>query len=464
MWQEINGEYLLTNDFGFHIWLKRRDFTNLLAGKISERHPSFPELASKGFLHSRLDLDEMCSCWREKNAHLFSAPILHIFVLTTRCNHACLYCQSGYGGVDAASPDMDLDTARKFVDFSFRSPSRVIIIEFQGGEPLLNWKTLKGVTEYAGRKAKAAKKVLHLTVVSNLSLMTREKADFLLKHGISLCTSLDGPAVLHNSNRVYSGGDSHSEAVKWLTYFRKASEKNGSADQRPSALLTVTRKSLSCPHEIVDEYVRQGLKSIFIRPLSPMGRANENWADIGYSAAEFSDFYSECMAYIISLNRKGTELREKTACIMLEKILNSRDAGYLDSRCPCGAAIGQMAYTASGDIYTCDEGRMVGRSGDQLFRMGNVFKDSYAQAISSPAARGCVVASNLESQHACARCAYKPYCGVCPVCNYQEQGSPWGNMVTNERCAQSKGMFKTIFTLLREPKSAEILKRWVAAS
>ncbi|MBI4802992.1 MAG: SPASM domain-containing protein [Elusimicrobia bacterium] len=141
--------------------------------------------------------------------------------------------------------------------------------------------------------------------------------------------------------------------------------------------------------------------------------------------------------------------------------INFQDPGYLDARCPCGAAIGQLAYNYNGDLYTCDEGRMVGWAGDDLFKLGNVFRDSYKKVMSSDITRVCAVSSNLEAQPACARCAYKPYCGVCPVYNYATQGSLWGNMPSNDRCGLFKGIFETLFALLKKPGNAAILKKWV---
>ena len=463
LWRKIGADYLLTNDSGQYAWLKEKDFALVTAGGMTERHPLFAELASKGFVRNRLDFDDLAAKWKKKNAYLGSGPGLHILVLTLRCNHKCLYCQSSAVGAGGKETDMDIATARRSVDFAFNSPNPGITIEFQGGEPLLNWEVLKGAVEYARKKSRTAGKDLKLALVSNFSLMTAEKAGFLLEHEVSLCTSLDGPADLHDRNRVASGGNSHSDTVKWIKYFQKRSEKQGPEYRvfKPSALLTVSRYSLSRHKEIIDEYVGLGLEDIFVRPLAPIGYARRLWGTIGYDAKAFADFYLKSLDYMLKLNRRGVVIREKMASMMLEKIINFRDPGYLDARCPCGAAIGQIAYNHNGDLYTCDEGRMVGWEGDDIFRIGNVFKDSYKKVMSSPATKVCVVASNLEAQPACARCVYKPYCGVCPVYNYEVQGSLWGNIPSSDRCGLFKGVFETLFTLLKSPGNAEILKKWV---
>jgi len=463
LWEKMAGGRLLTNEAGCHAWLKEKDFARAISGKVAEGDPLFAGLSAGGFVRGRMDLDGLASKWRTRNAHLNYGPGLHILVLTLRCNHKCLYCQSSAAGEGAKKTDMDLKTALKSVDFAFNSPNPAITIEFQGGEPLLNWGVLKAAVEYARKKAGASKKELRLALVSNFTLMTEEKAQFLLENEVSICTSLDGPADLHNKNRIYSAGNSHAGAVKWIKYFQKKSENQVPEYRifKSSALLTVSRYSLSRHKEIIDEYVGLGLEDIFVRPLAPIGYAKGLWEKIGYTSGEFTGFYGKCLDYILELNRRGVVIREKMSAMMLEKILGFREPGYLDARCPCGAAIGQIAYNYNGDLYTCDEGRMVGWEGDDIFRIGNVFKSTFKQVISSPAARACVVSSNLEAQPDCSRCAYKPYCGVCPVYNYEAQGSLWGNMRSNDRCRLFKGIFGVIFSKLRRPADKKILEKWV---
>ena len=463
-WERVAGGRLLTNDAGCHALLGEKDFARVMAGGITKKDPLFKRLAAAGFVRESMDFEGLAAKWRTLNAHLDQGPGLHILVLTLRCNHKCLYCQSSAAGEGAKKTDMDRRTALASVDFAFTSPNPLITIEFQGGEPLLNWDVLKAAVKRAREKAAATGKELKLALVSNFTLMTEEKARFLLENEVSICTSLDGPADLHNKNRIFAGGNSHAATVRWIKYFQ---EKHARQSQqyrvfKPGALLTVSRQSLPRWKEIIEEYAALGLEDIFVRPLAPIGYARGLWDKIGYTPEEFQEFYGRCLDYILALNRRGTVMREKTAAMMLEKIVNATEPGYLDARCPCGAAIGQIAYNYNGDLFTCDEGRMVGWEGDDIFRVGNVFKDSLRKVLASPAARACVVSSNLEAQPECSRCAYKPYCGVCPVYNYEAQGSLWGNMRSNGRCSLFKGVFAAIFKRLGNARDKKVLESWVA--
>ena len=62
--------------------------------------------------------------------------------------------------------------------------------------------------------------------------------------------------------------------------------------------------------EIVDEYVKLGIESITIRPLTKLGKAESNWESIGYTAEEFLEFYQKALDYIIQKNNQGYFLKE----------------------------------------------------------------------------------------------------------------------------------------------------------
>lgn len=118
----------------------------------------------------------------------------------------------------------------------------------------------------------------------------------------------------------------------------------------------------------------------------------------------------------------GRKFAEAHASIFLAKLLGDVAPNYMELRSPCGAGVGQMAFTASGDVYTCDEGRMMAEMGDQSFRLGNIYENGYDSWIESPACRATCSASLLETRrHVATRLSAVR--GVCPVVNYALEGS-----------------------------------------
>lgn len=449
-----NNKYLLTNDLGEFIVLAKRDFDKFLKGELPESSYAYPILQEQGLIKSDASASDSIKLYRKRNACLWAGPTLHIIVTTLRCNQKCVYCQVSSHPESHKDLDLDKKTAEKTVDVILDSPSQFIAIEFQGGEPLLNWGVVRHIIEYANRKNKKIKKKLEFRLVSNFSLMDKEKLDYLSNNNINLCTSLDGPEKLHNQNRIWLKGNSYDSAKKWLAISKKLYEDR----YRPAALTTISRMSLKYPKEIVDEYVKLKMDGIFLRPLSHLGFAKNIWDKIGYTAEEFIDFYIKALNYIIDCNLKkpGFSFHENYAKILLTKILTDRDPGYTDLRSPCGAAIGQLLYNYNGEVYTCDEGRMLG---DKVFCLGDVNKDKYTDIILHPTVRKVCLASCLDGLY-CDMCVYKPYCGVCPVCNYAETGNVF-NGYNNDKCKINMAIFDFLFEKLQNKSIRAVFEKWV---
>lgn len=434
--KKFEDMYFITTDHGSYCVLSENEFKRLKQNRIEGELQK--KLEEREIILTCNNWEEVVRLTRNRNDFLFAGTSLHIIVVTLRCNMNCTYCHASSKPADEKKFDMDKETANKTVDFIFQTPNNSIAIEFQGGEPLLNWDIIKHIIEYTEKKNKAAKKDLMVTIVTNLTKMDEEKMKYLIDHQIGVCTSLDGPKELHDHNRKFVHGSNHEQIVKWVERFNDEYKKRGIKNRRINALVTLTRKSLNYPKEIVDEYVKLGLNFIHLRFLNNLGVAKQSWSHINYSVEEYLKFWEKAVTYIEKLRKEKVDINERMFVIMLKKINNEFDPNYLDLRSPCGAAIGQLAYNYNGDIYTCDEARMLG--GDDLFLLGNVKKKDYKEIVTCDKACATVAAS-INDQYICNDCVYKPYCGICPVCNYAEQGSVIGKISQTDRCKIFKEQF-----------------------
>jgi len=461
--KKLNSHYLLTNDVGEYCFLLPQEFDLYLAGNLEKVYPDrYSELQNKGFIRDRLDFDGLARKYASRNSFLYSGPTLHIVVVTLRCDHKCSYCQASSYGIESKRFDMDISTAQKAVDIIFESPNRDIVIEFQGGEPLLNWDTVKFIVKYANKKNKSANKRLIITLVSNLTFMSEAKLTFLMKNNVAICTSLDGPEELHNRNRIATGrNNSYKNTIKWLKVIKSKVNRSKSYKYEPNALTTISKSSLSYPRQIIDEYVNLGLEGIHLRPVNPFGVSKKIWQKINFSTKDFLDFYQEALEYIIELNQKGKNFYERTASIFLQKILTGRDPNFLDIRSPCGAGIGQLAYNFNGDVYSCDEGRMLSMMGDESFRLGNIKKNTYQELIDNDIVKTLCFASCLDGLPACSECVYKSYCGTCPIYNYVVEGNVFSKIPLNKKCSINKSILDYLFERLLNPQIRNIFDRWI---
>ena len=456
--KKLNNFYLLTNEV-FYIKLLEADFQNFLNGTLDEESDLYKELASKGFVKDKIDIKNLTRLYRVKNNFLLKKGVsLHIIIITKRCNHLCVYCQAGSPELQQDIYDMKEDVAQKTVDLIFQSPNNYITIEFQGGEPLINFKTIKFTIEYALEKNKQAKKDLNFSLVTNLSLMTDEMYDYLVESKVNLCTSLDGPKHVHDKNRPFLNPVGSYEIVSgWIEKMKKR-EAEGPI-KKIGALPTLTRYSLEHIEEVIDEYIKYNLKTIHLRQLSFLGNSfgEKKREEFGYSPEEFISAWKRGMDYILEKNKQGIDIRERGVIIMLEKIFKEQGNAFLDLRSPCGAGTGQLAYFYNGDVYSCDEGRM---TGNDLFLLGNVFDNTYEEITECPKEKALITASTLEN-FSCDECVYKPYCGTCPVLNYTLYNNLFPNIKMTDRCKLHTAMLDYIFLKMEDREVLEIFKKWI---
>ena len=453
--RRVGGRVLVTSDGGDRAMLSEADYARYLSGTVTDDEPLGKELLDKSLLRDRLDLPWLARRLSERHLLDWGGVNVHTIVVTRRCNFKCLYCHASVVGADDLSTDMSLETARQVVDLIFQSPSPTLMLEFQGGEPLLNWPVIKFIVGYAKLKNKAAKRALHFGLISNFSLLDDETLEFLAAHGVSFCTSLDGPEDLHNQNRLYLGGNSHAHVVAALKKIQ-ARRAGGLKLDTPNAICTVTRQSFGRHREIIDQLVGLGLERVQFGPLDPIGFARKSWPQIGYTSAEFVEFYGQALDYLIELNLKGVRAYEKMTLILLIRALQG---GHW--RFPNADGLARLAYNHDGAVYTCEDARLLAAEGDPFFKIGDAATATYGSLLEHPTVRASTLAALPYSQPQCSQCAYSAYCTVMPVYNHQTQGGLWGRMPDNGWCEKMMGLFDLIFAKLEDPGSRKVLESWL---
>lgn len=459
--KEFDSKYLITNDIGKFVIIEKNDFEKLVSRNNSLNEETKKTLNERFFIYNDREdfIDKSSKELRLKKNYLIQGTQLHIFVLTTYCNFSCIYCQaSATNRKNKGNKFMTKEVAEKAVDIALQSPSTDISIEFQGGEPLANFEILKYVVQYANSRKEEANKNISYSVISNLTLLNEEMIRFFKENNVSVSTSIDGPEYLQNINRKCASGNSYRKTYEKIQLLKK--EYNNS--NYVQAIQTTSKFSLKYAREIVDEYINLGINTIFIRPLTPMGYAVNNWFNIGYTADEFLKFYKESLDYIIQRYISGQNIVEGHALMFLKNILTDNPMNYMELRSPCGGAIGQLAYNYDGNIYTCDEGRMLAEMGDESFKLGNVFENTLVDLIKNPVCKSLAISSCLEIIPGCNECVYSPYCGVCPVCNYKQYNDLFAPNPNSYRCKIYKGILDILFEKIINDKDAlKVFNEWV---
>lgn len=454
--------YIATNMAGEYAVLTRDQCTALIEGRLADRLLRSTLLSRHFILEPGGDvaLDLLATKVRTKHQHLAEFTGLHLFVVTLRCDHSCPYCQVSRVSSDRAAYDMNPETAARSIDLLFRSPNPNLKVEFQGGESLLNFDTIRYIVEEVKTRNDRERRNIQFVIATNLAPLTDEMLDLCRTHGVLISTSLDGPRHLHNANRPRPGGDSYELAVEGIRRCRTALGENS-----VSALMTTTAASLDQPEAIIDEYVAQGFSSIFLRWLSPFGFAAKTGKALGYPVDAWNRFYERGLRYILKLNREGTRFREQYASIVLRKMLTPFTTGYVDLQSPTGLGISVLVYNYDGSVYASDESRMLAETGDTSFRLGHVASDTYEKMLASDRLIEIIDSTMTEATPMCADCSFEPYCGTDPVFHTATQGDLVGHRPTSAFCDRNMFVFKLLIRMLEdEPDSRDILRAWAGNS
>ncbi len=452
-----SGDYFLSNLGGDFQFLATDVFERFVRNKLTVDDPEYFSLASGLFLSSggegirTLTASKLLS----RTTFVMSGPRLHIVALTRACNCHCDYCHASSLESVPSIPRMTRSTADAVSKMIMASPARDITVEFQGGEALLAWDILRYMVEKIRVLNLRAKKSVTFVLCTNLIGLTDEMIAYIIKRGIEVSTSLDGPADLHDAHRHAFSGSAHSQFIERLLQYEKKSGK------RVSPLLTSTRDSLENLRSIIDHYIEIGRAGIFIRPLNPFGRAALD-PSLGYTAEEFAKAYIDAVEYIISMNRQGVRFVEFFASLLLRRIYTPFDTGFVDMQFPAGAGLSVLVYDESGDIYPSDEARMLAIMGDPSFCLGNVDRSSPSEVFSSPIVRTIFSSSIPALIPGCSSCPYSPYCGVDPIRAYAEHGDVFPFSENNE-CRKNRIILRWLFGKIRDADSElqKIFLDWI---
>jgi uncharacterized protein len=88
-----------------------------------------------------------------------------------------------------------------------------LVIDFYGGEPLLNYDLIKDVIEYC-KKIRHIKKIkFRFLLATNGTLLNKERGEFLIENGVDVAVSLDGSRKIQDTQRPFPDGSGSFDIV-----------------------------------------------------------------------------------------------------------------------------------------------------------------------------------------------------------------------------------------------------------
>ncbi len=288
--------------------------------------------------------------------------------LTSKCNLRCVYCWNDQGkysdtcfrecqpatsGELKTDSDMSVEIAKKSIDLlvNLCTEDRNLVVDFYGGEPLMNLETLLAVVDYCRRNESKWNVGFHFLLATNGTLLTPSLAEELIDKGVQIAVSIDGPKHVQDNNRPFLDGA-------------------GSFDK-------ITSNLRNMPDRLMKRLVGRSTVTPFY---ADMVALYKNLRNLGFERVEL--FESEDACHRITPKRESVFFQtdqqyselfkeyERLALLYIDEVVS----GFLDYRKTffnrffklmqrlyynqevtggCPAAKGQIAVSSDGGIYPC---------------------------------------------------------------------------------------------------------------
>ncbi len=318
------------------------------------------------------------------------------------CQLRCKYCFASTGDFGQGRKLMTLETGKHAIDFLLEnSGDRTNLeLDFFGGEPLMNFKVVKQIVEYARSREAEYNKKFRFTITTNGLLLDDDKIEFINKEMSNVVLSIDGRKEINDYFRVLPNGQGCYDMI--LPKYKKLVEGRG--DKEYYVRGTFTNKNLDFSNDVFALY-EAGFDQISIEPV--VGEGDEYALTEKELHAVFKE-YENLANRILENEKKGGKFNFFHFMIDLDQgpCAIKRLRG-------CGCGNDYVAITPDGDIYPCHQ--FVGM---EEYKMGNIDEGTFNQEMKADFAN-CHVYSKPE----CRKCWAKFYCsGGCNANNYQYMG------------------------------------------
>ena len=343
------------------------------------------------------------------------------FVVTEKCNLNCTYCYEKH----KTNRKMTKEVAKQAVDFILNNnltqeyyntkDSKLLILEFIGGEPLLEIDLINYIVEYFKFKSFelnhpwATNYIISITT-NGILYNTPKVQEFLQKNKgkVNIGITIDGNKKLHDSCRVFQDGSGSYDIVEQAI---KAKVKNG--DGRDT-------KITLCPDNV--SFLNEALKNVWSLGLQC---AHTNCVfEKGWTLDDAKILYKQMIElanYLLS-----NENYSKYYCTLFDENIGSK---LQDKKNWCGGNGEMLAIGTDGKCYPCirfmkyslstpgREEQVIGdiwngihpKNNKWLLKLMDIDMDTQCQ---------------YEDNKKCLSCPISSGCALCTGYNYDYFGDP----------------------------------------
>ena len=277
--------------------------------------------------------------------------------MTHDCNLRCEYCFASQGTYNGEKAFLSFETGKKAFDFLVQSSGkrRNLEVDFFGGEPLMNFETIKKLVDYGRSLEKDNNKHFRFTVTTNGVLLDEDKINYINENMDNVVLSIDGRKETNDRMRKTINGKGSYEVI--INNFKSFISKRGNRDYFARGTYTAYNLDFS---EDVKHMREAGFDKISVEPVVAL--PEEKYALKEEHIDILKQEYEKLAEYYVDSYNTDKKFQFFHFNIELDggPCIYKRSIG-------CGAGTEYVAVTPSGELYPCHQ-----FVGQEEFIIGNV--------------------------------------------------------------------------------------------
>ncbi len=278
--------------------------------------------------------------------------------MTHDCNLRCEYCFASQGTYNGERAFLNVETGKKAFDFLVKSSGkrRNLEVDFFGGEPLMNFETIKELVDYGRSLEKEHNKHFRFTITTNGVLLDDEKIDYINENMDNVVLSIDGRKDTNDKMRKTINEKGSYDVI--VNNYKNFVSKRGDKDYFARGTFTAYNLDFS---EDVRHMRDLGFDKISVEPV--VAQPTEKYALLDEHIEVLKDEYEKlAKLYLESQQDKDRKFQFFHFNIELDggPCIYKRSIG-------CGAGTEYVAVTPTGEFYPCHQ-----FVGQEEFIIGNV--------------------------------------------------------------------------------------------
>jgi uncharacterized protein len=342
------------------------------------------------------------------------------FVVTERCNLNCTYCYETH----KTGRRMTKEVAKQTIDFLFdkekvngyynTKTSPAVILEFIGGEPLLEIDLMNYIVEYFKFKAFSLDHPWATNYMINFTsngVLYRDKRvqDFIKRNRgkVSIGLTIDGNKELHDACRVFPDGSGSYNIVEqsikeWLKL-----------DSKPQTKITL------CPENIM--HLNSALKNVW--SLGVIGAFTNFVFEEGWTTKDATIVYNEMIKLADYLLED--ENYQRYYCSLFDETIGH---ALIEDRNWCGGNGQMLAIAPDGKCYPCIRFMQYSLNNQKEQCIGDVYNGIESKEENEWLNKLKKITMSSQCQYEdnkkCLDCPIASGCSLCTGYNYDKFGDP----------------------------------------